>query len=876
MQVYHDVVTTEVDSLIDLVKKKKRISFEDAAAALRLPQKTIESWAAFLEEEGELAIDYKFTTPFLVDVSDKNKAANEGKQGSEYIQPNKRISNIESFLKQVQGEILKGEFDEAYKALNSFHSESKSLFEDLKFERGEEKPFEDKHLQDTIEAISNFLKNAFLHIQKSENEKASEKLKKAIQPASSVLNELKSMYFDMKKKRTVGTEDEIPVSQDAKRVDDDLLGIKQPDILVREIYSRMEMGDFIVAKKLYSRLQEIYSRLPQDFMEKKNLLKQDMVKLNRDLALELRQDSNLKVKDARKRIDELTKLIASELKHGNMNSAAALINKMDKIVSNLPDGYLEEKAKMRAEIDLIEQKYLKMKAELAASNVDRIEAEIGKLLSKFKKQIADKDVAGAESAYKQAKAMFKQFPQGFIDKEVKIQNILLDSYRTFLELKEKLSTEQTSTVVAAVDLLIKNANEAVDLRKNLEEASKLYSRITAEYKKIPKGFLAERTRIETEILELNKKIMSVKKDHTQGEYHSKTEHIKSMLKKAETYIKNNQIDLANELFLEISVLFNQLPTGFLHHKTELHNQILNMYRDILVSSDIKFTAHLDTDTRKKYDDLLKMIVSFHMHLDLMELSLLEPNYEYIVRLYDELPHGFISKNVKIRTEINKLSDIMKLYKLDIKLDESTRKNDHDSFSRTLPQMRILLEKTIKESPEAVKFIEEIKGRVQRSSEMGMGNLTEPGKPAAIEKRLVEQKIIEERESIDDLRHVPAVEEHPNIHLDNLIELLKNKDFTTALSKMDELISSDKITDYQRKKLIEFRDKLHKIEQDFMETDMKNEMLPLKEEVKRHLKQRDFDSALKTLEKIRGLSPSHDVDVLIKRVSNLKENIVYAK
>jgi len=59
-------ITTAVDSLVELVNSKKRISLEDAAKELGLPENIINEWSVFLEEENVLEIEYQFTTPFLI------------------------------------------------------------------------------------------------------------------------------------------------------------------------------------------------------------------------------------------------------------------------------------------------------------------------------------------------------------------------------------------------------------------------------------------------------------------------------------------------------------------------------------------------------------------------------------------------------------------------------------------------------------------------------------------------------------------------------------------------------------------------------------------------------------------------------------------
>ncbi len=60
------IIQTEVDSLVSLIQGEERISVKDAANKLGVPVSTVSEWASFLEEEGVINIEYKFTTPFLV------------------------------------------------------------------------------------------------------------------------------------------------------------------------------------------------------------------------------------------------------------------------------------------------------------------------------------------------------------------------------------------------------------------------------------------------------------------------------------------------------------------------------------------------------------------------------------------------------------------------------------------------------------------------------------------------------------------------------------------------------------------------------------------------------------------------------------------
>lgn len=58
-------ITTAIDTLVDLIKTRKKITLEDASKELGIPEQVIDEWATFLEEEGIIEKIYKFTTPYL-------------------------------------------------------------------------------------------------------------------------------------------------------------------------------------------------------------------------------------------------------------------------------------------------------------------------------------------------------------------------------------------------------------------------------------------------------------------------------------------------------------------------------------------------------------------------------------------------------------------------------------------------------------------------------------------------------------------------------------------------------------------------------------------------------------------------------------------
>ena len=60
------IIETGIDKLVNLINIKEKISPSDAATELGVGSNIIMEWADYLEEEGIIKIQYKFTKPFLV------------------------------------------------------------------------------------------------------------------------------------------------------------------------------------------------------------------------------------------------------------------------------------------------------------------------------------------------------------------------------------------------------------------------------------------------------------------------------------------------------------------------------------------------------------------------------------------------------------------------------------------------------------------------------------------------------------------------------------------------------------------------------------------------------------------------------------------
>lgn len=75
------VLRTVADELLELVRKSRKISVEEAAKKLKIPIASVQALVDFLVEEKVFGIEYKFTTPYIYLYKEGIKNAREKEKG---------------------------------------------------------------------------------------------------------------------------------------------------------------------------------------------------------------------------------------------------------------------------------------------------------------------------------------------------------------------------------------------------------------------------------------------------------------------------------------------------------------------------------------------------------------------------------------------------------------------------------------------------------------------------------------------------------------------------------------------------------------------------------------------------------------------------
>lgn len=136
----NSIIETGVDKLVNLINSKSRISSADAAKELGVSPTVIMEWADFLEEEGIINVEYKFTKPFLVARKLAKKEVQEKAKeftGKKEVFIRKAEVSL-SFLEKEASKLdaIKDEFDKIKKELGFDISTVKNELDELeKYEK---------------------------------------------------------------------------------------------------------------------------------------------------------------------------------------------------------------------------------------------------------------------------------------------------------------------------------------------------------------------------------------------------------------------------------------------------------------------------------------------------------------------------------------------------------------------------------------------------------------------------------------------------------------------------------------------------------------------------------------------------------------------
>jgi len=693
-----ETITTDVDSLINIVKNKKRISFDDAAKKLKLPTETIEAWAAFLEEEGTVSIDYKFTTPYLVEKSMERLTGSE--DDPDFIQ-------INNLLKEAQKSIEEGNVTSAKETYYKIIDKINTMQNSFKDEALKKEPQAFNSINDKLMDIEAILEKAEKHISKGDPEEA----KKMLNTVHPVIQRVKAHVTTIK--QNVKPKAHPPAE---KKIKSEEHGVKaepeeEHDITktseapekatsdqLQQAYDMIKKGKFDDARTIHASLQKFLDRLPYQYSEQKKELHNDLLKLNRDLEINFEKKFSAQVNTLSREVNKSFTILESLTKKAEIKKAEKELKRAESLINKIPNEFLQVKSELETKMLTLNQELIRKKQEVYSVELQQKTTEILIHLNQADEYIKTNETENADKEYQQAKDVFKTLPEGFLEQKLALQSRLMSTYKNILLSDQKSSHEKMKRIFSEIQQIIQQTKQVLQ-SGNLTEALKMYDEANKRFNEFPDGFLKECSALQDEIITIHEIILEKKNEIMAKEMETKTEKIYNLLKLAEGYINKQQYDLANEIISELTNTYALLPEGFFQKKIEMHTKILDLSKQVMIESDRTFLNETDETTKNKYNSLLKLIVNYHEHIEMEEFNLLETTYVHIMILFNQLPVGFVTSNIKIRKEIQKIKDTVDLYKKAIEAHTMIRHNHKGEAQKALQLINNAYQNIFQESPE---------------------------------------------------------------------------------------------------------------------------------------------------------------------------------
>ncbi|MFH1682199.1 MAG: hypothetical protein ABIA37_00225, partial [Candidatus Woesearchaeota archaeon] len=308
-------IQTEVDRLINLINEEEKISVRQAAKKIGVPVSTITEWAGFLEEEGMINIEYKFTTPFLVkrkmSETQVNQIKSNLKEEKEIF--DRKSESLAAYFNKLESEV--GSLRKLFKDIESnlkdkVSSFSKDFNQLKKIEKDKEKLD-----QEIIESKKKFIKqitdlNKQLLKGQTNNKAVYNLLYTETQIEQQVMDIQKNELELIKKtdlllaKKLAEINKQINVKKVARLKDKE----NKLDKKSRQKFVLLEKKYLQIKKKL-----ENEKKIVQDLLQKNNKFQEQLEKTKKGVLDRLKEDaSKIKVrssemKDLPRKIDSILK-----------------------------------------------------------------------------------------------------------------------------------------------------------------------------------------------------------------------------------------------------------------------------------------------------------------------------------------------------------------------------------------------------------------------------------------------------------------------------------------------------------------------------------------------------------------------------------------
>ena len=612
-------LSTAADSLLDLIKLEREISFKEAAKKLNVSLDTVESWAYFLQEGGVVSIKYKFTTPYVVlpdsGVVDPEKSrelriSRQLEKSRESI--HKVMSDSGTYaVKAPDSSVKKMESRENFRKIkNLLSSFSKNL------ERGEFLVL-DEIVNDSLSFLNKNVRYLLEDKRLSPQKKVeiSENMKRLEKKVASASDLVKAKKFDDASRIYSEAKEEMKLfseriegnirEQEQLRVDYD--SVKK---LFMKTHSLLDSGRLDEATDTYDEAEGIIKGLSDKIEREKTEMQRDIIRLNQDFASITIRARREKFNETAKKIKDLSSRARESLRKGDTLAARQYYREIEASFKDLPPGFSKEREAIKKGLIKLFSRIFSEEERGARDHFNFFYKKIMNILKDSKKP----GVTLGESTrmYREMKSLFNNLPNGFMREKLEIQRELIFFYDRLSKAFEYLSDNSFKRGVATINGLVRLMRSQVDAG-DLKNASYTYVKINALFGSLPVGFLDEKTRIQQSILDVYNSLIDRKAamEKPSRKTSKSVSDIDRLLKELDKRIIDRDYPQAYLLYKRIKNVYNSIDSLGPDERKTVTARILATYKQVVLlrnlqkEHSLRLPPMIHVDPKRKVKDMIQ-------------------------------------------------------------------------------------------------------------------------------------------------------------------------------------------------------------------------------------------------------------------------------
>lgn len=221
---------------------------------------------------------------------------------------------------------------------------------------------------------------------------------------------------------------------------------------------------------------------------------------------------------------------------------------------------------------------------------------------------------------------------------------------------------------------------------NMVEAKRLYKRAHELYRQLPASYISEKQDFEQQLMKLNTELAV----HVDRSAELKTQEnkakIKGLLEQGKKHLKQGDWQLATKIYNEIKALHHSLPSGFVKERTELAENVLEFYEQLVQTH----REQIKKEFHEKSEQLSAMMEKIRQSMSSHQLSEAFHLYRQAKEVYTTLPAGFLEEKLMFQERLLTLFRDLSVSKRTLSLSELREKAE--IINRFLEQVNDSLQK----------------------------------------------------------------------------------------------------------------------------------------------------------------------------------------